>query len=100
MKRANGVVRSSASDMASSVSRLKAEFQALLPAISAAALVQFGRAAFAEADHINDLSQRVGILGSTLSALNIPLRQSGSSLDEFASTIVRMNNSIGEAAKG
>ena len=72
----------------------------LLPAFSAVAAVSFFKNAIAEADHIHDLSQRIGVLGSTLSALNIPLKQSGSSVDEFAASINIMNNNIGEAAKG
>src|SRR5688572_12463711 len=85
MRKANGVVKSSAGDMGSSLKALKSQFAALVPALSAVALVNFGRTAIAEADHINDLALRVGFLGSTLSALDIPLRQSGSSLDEFTS---------------
>lgn len=60
----------------------------------------FIKNAIQAADAINDLSARVGIAGSTLSAFNVPLKQSGSSLEEFTAMIGRMNNAIGEAASG
>jgi hypothetical protein len=100
MRSASGAVQQNAGKMESSLSNLKNQLLALAPALSVVAVTSFGRAAFAEADHINDLAQRTGFLGSTLSALNIPLRQSGSGVDEFAGSLVRMNNAIGEAAKG
>ena len=100
MRKANGVVKQNAAGMSDSLKDLRNQFTALLPAISMVALVEFGRRAFEAADHINDLAQRIGIAGSTLSALNIPLRQGGSNLDEFSGAMTRLNNMIGEAAKG
>ena len=100
MKKAQGVVKSSASDMEQAVGSLKQQFKELLPAITAVAILEFGKSALEAADHINDLALRTGFAGSTLSALNIPLKQSGSSLDEFSASMNRMNNLVGEAAKG
>lgn len=100
MRRANGVVQQNAGSMTRAFGSLKAQITALAPALSAAALVGFGRAALTQADHINDLALRTGFLGSTLSALNIPLKQSGSNLDEFTGSMVRMNNNVAEAVKG
>jgi hypothetical protein len=100
MRRAQVSVQSGSRGMQSAVNGLGAAFRNLVPALSIAALVQFGKSALAQADHINDLAQRIGFAGSTLSALNIPLRKAGSNLDEFSGSLVRLNNMLGEAAKG
>src|SRR4051794_34315986 len=100
MRKANGVVKQHSGEMGNALGQLKSQFRELLPAITIAAVAEFGRRAIESADHINDLALRTGFMGSTLSALNIPLKQSGSSLDDFSSSINRMNNLIGEAAKG
>lgn len=100
MSDAKGTVESGSSSMKKSLESLKDQFAELLPALTVAAVVEFGRRAFESADHINDLAQRIGFAGSTLSALNIPLKQSGSNLDEFSASVNRMNAMIGEAAKG
>ena len=100
MKRANAVVQQNAAGMSSSLTALQGQFAGLSAAVGVAAVVAFGKQAFAAADHVNDLAQRTGFLGSTLSALDTPLKQGGSNLDEFAASINRMNAMVGEAAKG
>lgn len=100
LKKAQGVVQQSGKGMSSALSGVAAQARALLPVLSAATFVAFAKGAFEAADRLNDLSQRTGVAASTLSALNIPLKQSGSSVEEFASSINRMNNFVGEAAKG
>jgi hypothetical protein len=100
LQKANLSTKAAASSMSNSLKDLRNQFTALVPALSIGALVAFGTKAFQEADHINDLAQRTGVLGSTLSALKLPLAQGGSGLDEFAASINRMNNLVGEAAKG
>ncbi len=97
LKKAGALTESTAKRMTGALRDLRGQFADLLPALSIGALLAFGRSAFQSADRINDLSQRTGILGSTLSALNVPLKQSGSSLDEFAGSLVRMNNAIADA---
>ncbi len=93
-------VSNSAKKMEGSFAGLSRELKSLLPALGVGAIVSFGRNAFLAADHINDLAQRVGFAGSTLSALNIKLLQSGSNLDDFTTSMNLMNNAVGEAAKG
>ncbi|MBN9517460.1 hypothetical protein J0H58_02905 [bacterium] len=100
MQKANGVVKQATGQMGGAFKDLKSQIASLVPALSLVAFAEFGKSAFEAADHINDLAQRTGFLGSTLSALNIPLKQGGSNLDEFAASINRMNAMIGEAAKG
>jgi hypothetical protein len=100
MEKAGSVVQTSSKGMSSSLASVAMQARALLPALGVGAVVAFGKSAFQSADHLNDLAQRTGFAGSTLSALNIVLRQSGSSVDEFAGSMNRMNNLIGEAAKG
>lgn len=100
MAEANGIVKQSAGGMTTAFSRLKSEILSLAPAISAVGLVAFGKNAIDVAGHIVDLSDRIGFAAGTLSALEIPLAASGASLDEFTGAINRMNNILGEAAKG
>ncbi len=100
MKKAESTVSSSSSKMSNSVSGLASQLRGLAPAISVVAFASFAKGAFMAADRLNDLAQRTGVAASTLSALNIPLLQGGASVEEFAASITRMNNVIGEAAKG
>jgi hypothetical protein len=100
MNRANAVVKQSTGQMGGAIQDLKGSIQQLLPAFSAVALVGFGKSALEAAAHIYDLSERIGFTANSLSALDIPLKQSGSSVDDFASSINLMNNSIGAAASG
>ncbi len=100
MKKAQGVVQQSSNSMKGSLASVAAQAQGLLPALSVAAVAAFAKSALMAADRLNDLAQRTGVAASTLSALNIPLLQSGSNVDEFAASINRLNNMIGEAAKG
>lgn len=100
MRKMNGVVRQNANEVSDSLKDVKKQFAELLPVLTVGAVVEFGRRALEAADHINDLALRTGFAGSTLSALNIPLKQSGSNLDEFSASVNRMNNMIGEASKG
>lgn len=100
MKRATGVVQQGATGMSSGFTRLKSEILSLAPAISAVGLIAFGKHAIDAAGHMVDLADRIGFASSTIAAMEIPLTASGSSLDEFASSINRMNNAIGEARNG
>lgn len=100
MKKAQGIITQNSKGMTSALAGVTAQAKALLPAISAVAVVSFARNTIVAADALNDLSMRTGVAGSTLSALNIPLLQAGSNVEEFASGINRMNNMVGEAAKG
>jgi hypothetical protein len=100
MKRATSSVSGASGQMSTALSGLGRQFAALVPVISVASFAAFAKSAFQAADRLNDLSARTGIAASTLSALNIPLLQGGSSAEEFASSVTRMNNAIGEASKG
>lgn len=100
LKNAQQQTQDTGNRMRAVLTDLRGQFAALVPALSVAAVVSFGKQAIAAADHINDLAQRTGFAGSTLSALNTPLKQSGSSLDEFAASMARLNNALGEAATG
>ncbi len=100
MKKAQGVVEQSSRGMKGALGGVADQARALLPALSVAAVVAFGRSALQSADHLNDLALRTGFAGSTLSALNVKLLQTGSSVDDFSGAVNRMNNLVGEAAKG
>ena len=103
MKRANGVVTQSAGGMTSSLAGLRTQVAGVAAAfgtVSVAALVAFGKSAADAAGHIVDLADRIGFSAGALASLEIPLAASGASLDEFTGAINRMNNILGEAAKG
>ncbi|AWM37015.1 hypothetical protein GobsT_50850 [Gemmata obscuriglobus] len=100
MQRANAVVRQSAGGMGASFGGFKAHLVSLASALSTVGFVQFGKHAVDAAGHMVDLADRIGFTASTLSALQIPLAASGSNLDEFSAAVNKMNNLIGEAAKG
>lgn len=98
MKKAESTVTGSAKRMEAGVASLTTSLRGLVPALGVASVIGFAKQASLAADRLNDLSQRTGVAATTLSALELPLKQSGSSVDEFASSINRMNNAIGEAA--
>lgn len=100
MRKAQTTVQQSSRGMQSALKGVTDQAYALLPALSVAAVAAFAKGAFTAADRINDLALRTGFAGSTLSSLNIKLLQSGTDLDSFAASINRMNNMIGEAARG
>jgi hypothetical protein len=100
LKRVTSATEQQAGKMSTALGGLKGQFAALMPALTVGALVAFGKNAIDAAGHIQDMADRIGFAANTLSALEIPLRTSGSSLDEFAASINRMNNMVGEAAKG
>lgn len=100
LKKTTGTVTNASNQMSSAVSGLSRQFVALASGLSVAAIVGFAKQASLAADRLNDLSARTGVAATTLSALELPLKQSGSSAEEFASSITRMNNAIGEAASG
>lgn len=98
MKKAEQAVSGSASRMQTSVSSLAGSLKGLIPALGVASLIGFAKQASLAADKLGDLSQRTGLAASTLSAVSLPLQLAGSSVDEFSSSVTRMNNAIGEAA--
>lgn len=100
MDKATSITQSSGAKMSGALANVVNQAKALVPALSVGALVAFSKSAFEAADRLNDLSQRTGVAASTLSALNISLLQSGSNVEEFSASINRMNNLVGEAAKG
>lgn len=100
MKRVQGLTQQSTNRMQSSFAGLKAELRGLVPVLSVAGFVSWARQAIEAADHMNDLAQRIGFAASTLAALETPLAQSGSSLDEFSASVNILNANIGQALNG
>ncbi len=100
LRRVNGTVRQSATQMGGALTTLKGQFLALVPALSAATVVAFGKAAVDAAGRINDLGQQIGFAATTLSALETPLARNGATLDQFGAAVNLMNANIGQAASG
>src|SRR5580692_1871587 len=57
-------------------------------------ITEFVRSAMEGADSLYILSERTGIAASTLSALNIPLQQNGSSVQDLANSMRFMSRNI------
>ena len=100
MKDGEGQVTQSAAVMEKAFDGVKEAMQELVPVISAAAFVEFSKGAIEAADNLYIMSQRTGIAASTLSALNIPLKQNGSSVDEFSSSMKFLSRNIEQASEG
>src|SRR5438045_3032675 len=94
MSKANGVVKQSSEEIGGSLETLKDQFKELVPALSVAAIVEFAKSASEAADNIYIMAQRIGFSGETLSALNVPLKQNGSSVDEFSNSVKFMSRNI------
>jgi hypothetical protein len=100
MKSAEAAVVETASGMESALEALKDQFMELVPAISIAALAEFSKGALEAADDLYIMAQRTGIAAETLSALSIPLKQNGSSVDEFSASMKFMSRNIELASQG
>jgi len=100
LQRLNSTVSSSTNKMQGAFNGVAASLRSLVPALSAAAFVSFGRSVIDSAGKLTDLSDRIGFAASTLSALQPALNGSGSSVEALAASVARLNNILGEAANG
>ena len=101
MQKANGIVKQSAGQMESRLRRPRRRSSATSsPPSPSPPSSSSASSAIDAAGHINDLAARIGFAGSTLSALEIPLSVTAPASTSSAAAINRMNNMIGEAAKG
>lgn len=100
LRRVNGTVRQSSSQMGASLGALRGQFAALLPALTVATVVAFGKAAVDATGRIKDLSQQIGFAAATVAGLERPLAGTGATLDQFAASVNLMNANIGGAAAG
>jgi hypothetical protein len=100
MRNATNTVKQSSNEMASALGSVKGMLGELGIALSVGAFVEFTKGALDAADNLYIMSQRTGIAASTLSALNIPLKQNGSSVDEFASSMKFLSRNIELASEG
>jgi len=100
MRNANSAVKESSHEISESAELIKDAMRELLPAISVGAFIEFGKGAIEAAAHLQDVAERIGFTGATLSALNIPLKLAGSNVEEFSASINVLNTMIGAAASG
>lgn len=91
--RSNKRVESSFGDLARGV-------KAFVGALVVREVIQFGNSLLKMAGDLKDVADQTGIAAETLSALSIGLQTNGSSIDEFASSVARMNNNLEDAATG
>lgn len=69
-------------------------------AFSIEKVIEFTKSALEAANSLEIFSERTGLSASTLSALNIPLLQSGSSAAELASSMRFLSRNIEQASEG
>ncbi len=100
MKNAAATVKDSSAEMTSSLDSAKKAFGLLGVGLSTGALVEFTKGALEAANNLYIMGQRTGFASDTLSKLNIPLKQNGSSVDEFSSSMKFLSRNIELAAEG
>jgi hypothetical protein len=100
LKSATQTTQQSANTMAASLTEVKSAMEALLPAFSAVALIEFGKSAIDSAENLTHMADRIGFTVQTLSALQPTLEKNGSSVDEFATSVNFLNRNLGLAASG
>lgn len=100
LKRVSGVTQQETNRMGGALSGLASQFRALVPALSAAAIVTFAKRSIDAAGRMKDLGDQIGFAATTLSALERPLVMAGTTLDQFAAAVNLMNANIGQAASG
>jgi hypothetical protein len=100
LSKASSSVKQSSSAMSNALMGVKETLGVLGVALSAEAFIEFAKGALNAADNLYIMGQRIGFASSTLSALNIPLKQNGSSVDEFSSSMKFMNRNVELASEG
>jgi hypothetical protein len=100
MSSATQSVKQSSDQMSSALGTVKGLLGSLGVAFSIGSLVEFTRSALEGANNIYIMGQRIGFATDTLSKLNIPLLQNGSSIDEFSNAMKFMNRNVELAAEG
>lgn len=68
--------------------------------VSAGALAALVKSSIDAADHINDLSKKTGVAVDVLGGIGFAAAQAGSSLDQVAGAIGKLNKTIAEAGSG
>ncbi|WP_020471460.1 hypothetical protein [Zavarzinella formosa] len=100
IKSATDTVKESAGEMSEAMEHVGRVLENFGIVLAAREIIEFGKGALESADNIYILAERIGFAGETLSALNIPLKQNGSSADEFSSSIKFMSRNIELASEG
>jgi len=73
---------------------------AALSALGVGGLAAFVKSSIDAADNLNDLSKKTGVAVESLSGFDLLAKSSGASLEDIATSVGRLNKSMGEAAGG
>lgn len=98
--KATKIVQQNSRQISSAISTVKGLLAGLGITLSASAFVGLIKGTIDAADHLNDLSQSTGIAVETLGGLGFAASQSGSSLDDAASSFGKLNLKIAAAIAG
>lgn len=93
-------VKGGLDDINKSSSALNSALTSLGAIFAAIQVVQLSKGLIDVADKMDELSKRTGIAVETLSSLSNTATLAGTTQDEFASSLTRLNKAIAEAASG
>ena len=100
LSKATQTTKNSANDMAGAFDGVKGALGELGIALSAGALLAYGKSAVETASNLQNMADRIGFSASTLAALQPILAHSGSSIEELSHSVYMMNNAIQMAIEG
>lgn len=100
LQKLTATTQSATAKMGSSFDVVKFAARSFIATLSVRAISNFTSNIIESASRLKDLSDRIGFSASTLSALQLPLQQSGSSVEALTGAVARLNNALGEAAGG
>lgn len=100
MQQATSTVKQSSDQMTSALGEVKGMLGEFGIALSVGALVEFTKSSLEAANNLYIMGQRTGFATDTLSKLNIPLLQNGSSIDEFSNSMKFLSRNIEMASEG
>lgn len=89
-----------ANNVSRSLSGINRSLQNMGVAIIGVSFVGLLKSSVEMVDQFGDLAQRIGFSASTLSALDVKLKQTGTDLETFATSAGKLNDTLGNAAKG
>lgn len=100
LKNATAATKAATTAMGQALDFLKTQFAALVPALSALALVEFTKRSIEAEIELVHIAEKTGTSVEMLSSLDAVLRQNGGTVQDFANSMKFMNRNISEAATG
>ncbi len=96
----SGGIQKALNKIDSSVSGLTGSFSKLVPVLSVAAILSFGKTALSAAGAIGEMAEQVGLSTDELQSYEFAAVKAGVKSEELQQAFQRLRNAIGEAAQG